>query len=356
MATPALILSGAVVSGQLGNNAVTSGNVSSGSLFTYHFASGATTTRSHFTGPFFIGTNWTAITEELISGVRGVHLSQSGAIRIAMASVSGKYPAMGIVVDNILSGQQANVYVEGVFQTTSGMENYSGYLGRPVYLGRSGQIVTSSGSWNSGGLGATDAIQVMGSVLNSGAFVETREGQALTGPTGPTGPTGATGDAGAAGAAGATGPTGPTGATGDTGAAGAAGATGPTGPTGPIGATGPTGGGAAALTTYTGTTTDDYVVVFSLTNSNGVFVGFIHDNTGASNNYDSVQSAVDLFDVPKSGTITVTPGTNQAFQSFTAGNLVGVGQNTPAKEVTVAVKSSSPGSSTTYEIRLSRIG
>src|SRR5207253_2290866 len=66
---------------------------------------------------------------------------------------------------------QANVYTLGVFQLTSGMGDFSGYVGQPLYVGRSGQIVTSSGSFNSGGLLSGDVSQPLGTALNSGAAV-----------------------------------------------------------------------------------------------------------------------------------------------------------------------------------------
>lgn len=170
------VTSGDVGSGQIGrfhlaSGVVGSGAVASGSLSTYHFASGATVTRAQFTGPFFSGTSWSILTEERISGVRGVHIASGGTLRIAMASVSGRYPAMGVVVDNTESGIAANVYNAGVFQTIAGLADYSGYTGKQLFLGRSGQVVTVSGSFNSGGLLSGDIWQALGVVLNSGGFV-----------------------------------------------------------------------------------------------------------------------------------------------------------------------------------------
>jgi len=151
------IVSGRVASGQIGfghlaNGAVQSGTVGSGQLFTYHLASGATATASQFGLVFASGTTWNQITAESVSGVRAVSLNQSGALQIAMASVSGTMPAIGIVVDNALSGIQANVYMMGTFQFTSGLADYSGWLGQGLLVGRSGHVVTMSGSFNSGGL------------------------------------------------------------------------------------------------------------------------------------------------------------------------------------------------------------
>jgi hypothetical protein len=167
------LASGAVNSGHIGNNAVVSGSVASGQLSIYHFASGATVTRAQFVAPFVSGTSWTVITEETISGVRAVAFSQSGTLRVAMASISGRYPAIGVVVDNVLSGLQANVYTVGPLQFTSGLGDYSGYLGQPLYVGRSGQVVTASGSFNSGGLLSGDMTQQIGFAWTSGgALIE----------------------------------------------------------------------------------------------------------------------------------------------------------------------------------------
>lgn len=166
-----LIASGTIGTNDIGSGQIVSGLIGSGQVDTNHFASGATATNSIFGGPFFSGSAWTIITEESISGVRAVHLSQSGTLRLAMASISGRMPAIGVVVDNVLSGIRANVYRVGDFQFGSGLADYSGSLGLPLIVGRSGHIVTVSGSFNSGGLLSGDYIQQMGSVWNSGGAV-----------------------------------------------------------------------------------------------------------------------------------------------------------------------------------------
>ena len=170
------VLSGHIASGQIGTNHLAAGSImsganASGQIGTYHLSSGATITRAQFTGPFVSGTPWTVLTEEIISGTRAVAISQSGTLRIAMASVSGRMPAIGVVVDNVASGIQANVYSQGVFQVSSGLADYSGNLGQALYVGRSGAIVQSSGSFNSGGLLSGDIWQRMGVPFNSGGVV-----------------------------------------------------------------------------------------------------------------------------------------------------------------------------------------
>lgn len=178
--------SGAILSGTIGNAAVVSGSVASGALGSVHLASGETSdigthlmstngsglliTAAQFVKPFASGSQWTLLTEEIISGARAVQISQSGTLRVAMASISGRMPANGIVVDNVLSGLAAQVYVMGPkFQLTSGMADYSGWIGRDVFVGRSGQLVTMSGAFNSGGLLSGDYYQPLGVAINSGA-------------------------------------------------------------------------------------------------------------------------------------------------------------------------------------------
>jgi len=166
------LASGAVQSGDITNAAVVSGSIASGSIDWAHFVSGATITRAQFVGPFTSGTAWTILTQQVISGLCAVSLSQSGTLQVAQASVSGTMPAIGIVIDNVASGIQANVYTFGVFQlpVNSGQMTYSGYLGTPIYVGRSGQIVTTSGAINSGGFLSGDIIQSLGLVWNSGGI------------------------------------------------------------------------------------------------------------------------------------------------------------------------------------------
>lgn len=176
------VVSGRIASGQIGGNhlaqgAIGAGSLASGSLAPYDHSSGDVTRAAGFVVPFQSGLNWgipNLITQETISGVRAVCISQSGNLRIAMASVSGRMPAIGLVVDNILSGIPANVYTQGAFQLSSGVSDYSGYLGKPVWVGPSGHVVTFSGSWNSGGFNVGsggDFVQRFGTVVNSGAFI-----------------------------------------------------------------------------------------------------------------------------------------------------------------------------------------
>ena len=170
-----LVQSGDVGSGAiLGQAGSGTFNIASGTVTTYDCGSGLTAARSQLVTPFYSGTSWNIITEETISGCRAVNVSQSGYARVAMASVSGRMPAVGIVIDNVASGLQANIYSHGDVQLTSGLADYSGFLGRAVWVGRSGQIVSVSGSFNSGGLNLAsggDFVQRAGVIINSGRFL-----------------------------------------------------------------------------------------------------------------------------------------------------------------------------------------
>ena len=169
-------LAAGTIAGGIGSGAIVSGMIASGQLGSWHHGSGTIIDVAQYTAPVVSGINRAPaiLTEEAVSGVRAVCISQSGQIRIAMASVSGRMPAIGVVVDNVLSGLPVNIYTHGAFQFTSGLADYSGYLGKPVWVGRSGQIVTWSGSFNSGGLNTAsggDFIQRAGVCFNSGAVV-----------------------------------------------------------------------------------------------------------------------------------------------------------------------------------------
>ena len=162
------LTSGAVQSGHIGNNAVLSGNIASGQIGQYHMQSGTTV---RFVSPILSGNATSIVTTEMISGIRAVALNQSGLLQIAMAGTSTRMPAIGVVVDKVTSGIQVNVFTEGIFQTTSGLADHSGYVGQRLFVGRSGNIVSASGSFNSGGLLSGDISQVIGVAINSGAFI-----------------------------------------------------------------------------------------------------------------------------------------------------------------------------------------
>src|SRR5262249_26306396 len=84
------LASGTIGPTDLGSGAVASGNTASGAVITY--------ARDVITDLFMCS--------ETISGVRSVTIDPagSGQIRIAMAAVSGRMPAIGVVFENNLSG------------------------------------------------------------------------------------------------------------------------------------------------------------------------------------------------------------------------------------------------------------
>ena len=81
---------------------------------------------------------------------------------------------MGILFANVASGLPISgpglYWGGGPFQLGSGV-SYFPVLGKSIYVGRSGQLVTFSGSWNSGGFVSGDIAQVIGWTVNSGALM-----------------------------------------------------------------------------------------------------------------------------------------------------------------------------------------
>lgn len=149
------LVSGQVSSGFLGNNSVLSGNIGSGQVSTPHFASGS-----------IIDDSRTSIIQmlaaELISGVKAVSMinDPSGSTttpyaRIAMANTSGRMPAIGMVVDDVASGQLATVYTQGAVYNGSGFSGNLniGFGSRPpipAYVGASGTLQNNAASFSSG--------------------------------------------------------------------------------------------------------------------------------------------------------------------------------------------------------------
>lgn len=152
-------------------------NVASGTLTAVDFASGAHVRTAMQAGgqPMVSGTATmlpviVQIAAENVSGNCAVYATPSGTIGVAMAATSGRWPAIGVALGNALSGLTVIWAAVGALQLTSGMADYSGYVGRRVWLGRSGQIVTLSGSFGSGGHLSGDVGQPLGVVANSGAI------------------------------------------------------------------------------------------------------------------------------------------------------------------------------------------
>lgn len=114
---------------------VLSGDLGSGQVGTTHFASG---TAAYALGDLIQ-------TAETISGGRAVCFNGSGFLIQAMASVSGRMPAVGILASNYLSGIQAFAQRDGmVLSTLLSTDNLSGgisgLLNQLIYVGRSGNL------------------------------------------------------------------------------------------------------------------------------------------------------------------------------------------------------------------------
>lgn len=110
------------------------------------------------------------LTAETVSGPIAVCFNQSGQVIVAMASISGRWPAVGLATQNALSGQPVAWGQTGTIQYSSGLADFSGLIQRRVWLGRSGQVVTISGAWGSGGWLSGDVGQPLGTIINSGAI------------------------------------------------------------------------------------------------------------------------------------------------------------------------------------------
>jgi len=173
----ASITSGSITSGDIGNNAVTSGNIASGAVGLFQLASGAinglTATYAENVAPFPTNAGVNPITQELISGAYAVAISPSGNLWIAMASVSGRMPAVGVVAGQFSSGVTlgVNLVSQGIGGTNaSGLTNFAQY-GQPVWVGRSGQLCLSSGGFMSGGFASGDVRQQIGTSISSGFMI-----------------------------------------------------------------------------------------------------------------------------------------------------------------------------------------
>ena len=119
------------------------------------------------------------LTAETISGVRAVQVDTSGHLRIAMPSVSGRMPAVGIVADNVASGISVIPQIIGLVQFPNGGSgqtvDFSGAIGSRIWVGPSGQLITSVGArWTgdgSGGWLSGSSMQPLGIVVNSGGVI-----------------------------------------------------------------------------------------------------------------------------------------------------------------------------------------
>lgn len=166
------VASGTLAHPDFGSGAIQSGDIASGQIGTNHFSSGTTITAARYVIDDFSAAGTPLLTAENISGFVAVSISQSGTLQVAMPSVSGRMPAAGIAVSGALSGLACSFWLDGFFQipVNSGSYNFSGTLGQPVFVARSGQIGPSSGGFLSGGFGSGDVQQLVGIVVNSGGL------------------------------------------------------------------------------------------------------------------------------------------------------------------------------------------
>ena len=169
----ASLTSGSITSGYIGNAAVTSGNIASGQIAMSHLASGMpqaiTSGLIAQSGNANVNTPvYSQNTTQMISGVRAVSFNGTGAVQIAMASVSGTMPAVGVVYDNVASGSAAQIYDRGSVTIGSGAMTA---IGQPVWVGRSGQICNMSGTFMSGGFSSGDVGQMIGTAQGTLSFL-----------------------------------------------------------------------------------------------------------------------------------------------------------------------------------------
>lgn len=173
------VASGTLTTNDIGSGAIVSGLIASGQIGGRHFASGAMITQAQWVASVYSGTPWSLVTAENVSGVRAVCVDQSGNIRVAMAAVSGRMPAVGVVIDNALSGIPANIYTDGLIFFTSGLFNGINHFGQPVWVGRSGQLSPISGSFDSGGYASGDIGQKLGVAVTQSGIANFLSGAVL---------------------------------------------------------------------------------------------------------------------------------------------------------------------------------
>jgi len=144
--TAVQIQSGTIVGANIGSGAILSGHIASGQVGTIHLTSGIIVTQARAIIDDFSAAGTPLITEENISGVRAVNISQSGTLRVAMPSISGRMPVVGVTLSGALSGQACSFWTDGFFQISSGMVNFSGRVGSQIWVNRSGLIAPWSGA------------------------------------------------------------------------------------------------------------------------------------------------------------------------------------------------------------------
>lgn len=151
------IASGAAASGEIASGAVPgyfgpTRVIQSGTIGVYDLGSGALQSGQFASGILSDSARWLQddyyTAAEMISGVRCVGFNQSGMIQIAMASVSGRMPAIGVAISNIASGTLGLVNTYGRVHTATFSSSgffFSGFINNPGYVDVSGCITSLSG-------------------------------------------------------------------------------------------------------------------------------------------------------------------------------------------------------------------
>jgi hypothetical protein len=141
------LASGGLTATFVDNNAVLSGSIGSGQIASGHLASGLL---ANITGGTTSGIFLSYPASQLISGGRCVSFSAtfSGTVQIATPYTASGLPCIGVVYANTLSGQMANIMVQGVGPDVPAVE---GSLSMnpgltAAYVGTSGLLANQPGS------------------------------------------------------------------------------------------------------------------------------------------------------------------------------------------------------------------
>lgn len=105
------------------------------------------------------------ITAETVSGGAAVMVESGGRLVVAQAGSNLRMPAIGVSVNNGLSGTVVNYVTVGKVQLTSGMDTaFSGQVGRTLYVATAGTITATKPV-------ATSMAQRIGVAISGGLFV-----------------------------------------------------------------------------------------------------------------------------------------------------------------------------------------
>lgn len=113
------------------------------------------------------GGTFPVLVDESIPAMSPVAVSPLGNFWQAMASVSGRMPAMGFAQQAALSGTQTTLYSHAMVPFTHSA-SFSGLVSSQAFVGRSGGVVAGNPSQI---FALGDVVQPIGSVLASGLFI-----------------------------------------------------------------------------------------------------------------------------------------------------------------------------------------